>query len=314
MNEILTHSILQSIIICSTIIILCIVAVSAFRIHKVESRKKELKMEDTENSSCLGSYIFLSSIVVLIAVVIFSYAFFSDKKVLDFMSLASALVSIILAVITIIYSFVINSQTAVRIDKLTQTSESLQTSANDAMESAKDMKDAALQVSAASKLYDETAKNLDGNIQRILEAIVEVKRELGTVKDYQTNGESERFKAVSVRQFKKDFISHFNDVNSNVGAVLIYLCSKIKETGQTCKLEELFAEYTIMYNIGYMIALNAIGFTSVEMDIHTREIKSADVVEDIVQGAMQRFDKEKNNDFIKENRQKIDDYFSSEKD
>ena len=42
MEEILTPCILQSIIICCTLIILSVVGVSAYRIHKVEERKKEL--------------------------------------------------------------------------------------------------------------------------------------------------------------------------------------------------------------------------------------------------------------------------------
>ena len=150
MNEILTPCIVHNIIICSTIIILCVVAVSAFRIHKVEERKKKLEMKDIENGSCLGSYIFLSSIVVLIAVLIFSYAFFANKDVLDFMSLASALVSIILAVITIIYSFVVNGQSTKQVDKLISTSENLRTTVRS--------------VGEVTRLYKESANDLQGDV------------------------------------------------------------------------------------------------------------------------------------------------------
>lgn len=315
MNEILTPCILQSIIICSTIIILCVVAVSAFRIHKVENRKKELKMEDTENSSCLGSYIFLSSIVVLIAVVIFSYAFFSDKKVLDFMSLASALVSIILAVITIIYSFVINSQTAGQIDKLTKTSKSLQTASNKAVESANVMKSAAQQVVEASKSYEISAESLEKNIERIIQSIIreEFGRLLGAPTDYETVGDLQSVNNESnsrLNNFKEEVITKFNDGNSNAGAIILYLCSKVQETGVSCDLMSIFPEDTIMYYWGYIIALNAIGFTAIDVDFSTKTIKTANVIKDIKAGALKRIEAEVNNDFITENKQKIDEYFA----
>lgn len=308
MNEILTPCVLQNIIICSTIIILSVVAVSAFKIHKVENRKRELKLENTENGSCLGSYIFLSSIVVLIAVVIFSYAFFSDKKVLDFMSLASALVSIILAVITIIYSFVINSQTSGQVDKLTTASTSLQEATGKSIESIQEMKMAAQQVIKASKTYDSSAQMLDNNIKEILRCIKGISHKVGADTDYETVGELRD--SDELDEFKDVVLSQFNDENSNAGAILIYLCSKVKETEKTCDLRDFFGEDTFMYYFGYIVALNAIGFTAIDIDFTSKTIKAADVVETLIKGAKQRLESESDNKFIKENRQKIDDYFS----
>lgn len=264
MNEILTPCILQSIIICSTIIILCVVAVSAFRIHKVESRKKELKMEDTENSPCLGSYIFLSSIVVLIAVVIFSYAFFSDKKVLDFMSLASALVSIILAVITIIYSFVINSQTAVRIDKLTQTSESLQTSANDAIESAKDMKNAAQQVFNASASYKDTADSLQKNIQTILDTILHVDQTAEKLLMAQGLNNISNSNALA-DTMTPDMVKNFVKLSSQRGNVLMYACIKACDQNKPLLLDSIMEDGTFDYCTGFLIAAKSSGLFNLKI-------------------------------------------------
>lgn len=91
MNQLLTPCIVQTIIICCTIIIIALVILSGYRIHKQQAFSSE-------------GYIFISGILTVLAIAIFSYAFYSNRTVLDFISLASALISIILAIVTIIYS------------------------------------------------------------------------------------------------------------------------------------------------------------------------------------------------------------------
>lgn len=112
MNTILTPCILQTIIICCTIIIIMAIAVSAYRVSKGQQRG-------------WGSYIYYASILSIFAISIFSYCFYGNRNVLDFISLASALISIILAVITIIYSFYGNSQSASQVETLNKAAESV---------------------------------------------------------------------------------------------------------------------------------------------------------------------------------------------
>lgn len=98
-EKLLTPNILQTIIICCTIIIIATIGVSAYRVYQKQSRS-------------WGSYIYYASILTLIGIIVFSNAFYGNRNVLDFVSLASALISIILAVVTILYSFYSNSQSA----------------------------------------------------------------------------------------------------------------------------------------------------------------------------------------------------------
>ena len=72
--------------------------------------------------------------------------FYGNRNVLDFISLASAIISIILAVVTIVYSYFINSRSSSQIEQLNR---------------------AALDVSRATSSYDESAKSLEKNIQII---------------------------------------------------------------------------------------------------------------------------------------------------
>lgn len=299
MNEILTPNILQTIIICCTIVILSIVAVSAYRIKKVQKRS-------------WGSYIFSASILIILAIAIFSFCFCGNRNVLDFISLGSALVSIILAVITIVYSFVINSQTSGQVDKLTTASNNLQEATGKSIESIQEMKTAAQQVIKASNAYDTSARILDKNIEEILRCIRGISHKVGADTDYETVGDLRD--SDELDDFKDVILSGFNDENSNAGAILIYLCSKVKETEKTCDLKDFFGEDTIMYYLGYIIALNAVGFTAIDIEFTSKTIKSADIVEDIIKGAKQRLERESDNKFIKENRQKIDDYFSAKDD
>lgn len=307
MNEILTPCILHNIIICSTIIILSVVAVSAFRIHKVEECQKNNSETGKKSSSCLGMYIFLSSIVVLIAVLIFSYAFYTEKKVLDFISLASALVSIILAVITIIYSFVVNSQTAGQIDKLTKTSKSLQTASTKAVESAEEMKNAAQQVVEASKLYDETAKSLDSNIQKILEKVLGIDRKLGTSDNYEDKGNPN-----SNPKYTNNDYSDFCKRISFVGCMLLYACYKIEETKIELKIGNVFTNDDAMYHLGFAVALKAIGLIYVSIDIDNQTISDAIMPSNLKTYIDERIKDEINddNEYFIEHKKKIDDYFT----
>lgn len=144
MNEILTPSILQTIIICCTIIIAGIIAVSAYRINKQQQRS-------------WASYIFSASILLVLAIVIFSYCFCKDRDVLDFISLASALISIILAIVTIIYSYFTNSRSAGQIDRLNKAAED---------------------VSKATISYGNSAESLKKNIEKILYRIDTVEQKI----------------------------------------------------------------------------------------------------------------------------------------
>lgn len=298
MNEILTPCILQIIIICSTIIILSVVAVSAFRIHKVEECQKNNSETEKRSNSCLGMYIFLSSIVALIAVLIFSYAFYTEKKVLDFISLASALISIILAVITIIYSFVVNGQSTKQVDKLISTSENLQTTVK--------------RVGEVTRLYKESANDLQGDVRILQGKLGLILKRLDTAITYMQGkeGDYEVTKSSLLRDTELNpIIDKFNNSNSNAGVIIIYICSKVQETNMPCNLSKLFSE-DIMYYLGYLIALNAIGFTEANVDFPAKTIKSAKVAEKVLDGVKARFKLEAENEFMIEQKQKIDSYFS----
>lgn len=136
-EKLLTPDILHTIIICCTIIIVALIGVSAYRVYQKQPRG-------------WGSYIYYASLLTLLAIVVFSYEFYGNRNVLDFVSLSSALISIILAVITIIYSFYSNSQSAGQVDTLNKAAES---------------------VKNATLSYSASAESLQENINKIISAV-----------------------------------------------------------------------------------------------------------------------------------------------
>lgn len=304
MNEILTPCILHNIIICSTIIILCVVAVSAFRIHKVEERKKELEMKDIENGSCLGSYIFLSSIVVLIAVVIFSYAFFANKEVLDFMSLASALVSIILAVVTIIYSFVVNGQTAGQIDKLTATSEDLKSAAEEARHTSTKVTEAANSFITATDSYSKSAASLEKNINIILDQLNQVRDAISSVDEYRIED-----KDADNIQHKGNSIDEFCHNCPNAGLMMMYACIKAEKAKKSLSLRKMFDPEMTMYYVGFLSSMQSLGYIEAALDYDKMVLKKINVHKDIKDIIPKLIMKRKDNEFVKNLYEKIDRIF-----
>lgn len=196
-------------------------------------------------------YIFLSSIIVLIAVLIFSYAFYAEKKVLDFISLASALVSIILAIITIIYSFVVNGQTAEQIDELTTT--------------AKKLHNVAKKVDEATDSYKDTASSLEDNLSLIL---VRLDRKIDDTKkmlsDLTNNSEIHpNFE----KEISPKMVENFVQTSSIVGVSAMYACVKSKEYNTPFTLDGIIdgSRYAD-YSSGYLIAARSVGLLDLSID------------------------------------------------
>ena len=82
-----SSGVLLTIIVCCTVIVLGLIGLSAYRI-KCQSKKS------------WASYIFSASVILILSITIFSTCFYNNRNVLDFISLASALISIILPLYT----------------------------------------------------------------------------------------------------------------------------------------------------------------------------------------------------------------------
>lgn len=246
MEKILTPCILQTVIICITIVILGIVSVAAYRISKGQQRS-------------WGSYIFSSSIFLTIAIATFSWCYCDNRNVLDFISLASAIISIILAVVTIVYSYFINSRSSSQIEQLNR---------------------AALDVSRATSSYDESAKSLEKNIQIITNAINRVEEKTDIILN--SNFASKRGQNNNFANFDLDaYIKGYVNLSSPVGIMIMYACVKSKDCDKDLSLNILRSEFDKAYAAGYIISATSAGFITAQIDFNTDVVKCSNYIDKI---------------------------------
>lgn len=247
---ILTPCILQTIIICCTIIIIALIAVSAYRVSKSQQRS-------------WGSYIYYASILFMFAISIFSYYFYGNRNVLDFVSLASALISIILAVITIIYSFYSNSQSASQIETLNKAAES---------------------VRKATTSYAESAESLQENISRIIMTVNRVEEKTDRLLDMTSISGAGSSNGINnhLIDFNLDaYIKGYINMASPVGIMAMYACIKAKDTKKDWNLSLFPNEYNRIYCGGFLISTTSAGFITVDINFNNGNVIVSDYLQNV---------------------------------
>lgn len=245
MKELLTQNILQTIIICSTIVILGLILVSVYRI----------KMQQQKN---WASYIFTASILVLLSITIFALCFYGNRNLLDFISLASALISIILAVITIIYSYFTNSHSSGQIDKLNKAAED---------------------VSKASLSYTLSAESLQDNIQKIINAVSRVEEKTDKLLNNRPDNQSVSYNLKTSDFELPKYIESYINNSSPLGIIAIYACIKSKETEKKWSLNFFESEYNQAYCAAYIISSTSAGLIKSTIDFNTGIVECHDYLE-----------------------------------
>lgn len=270
--------ILQTIIICSTIVAVCLIGVSAYRVYKSQKRS-------------WGSYIFFASVLLILAIAIFSHCFCKDRNVLDFISLASALISIILAIITIIYSYFTNAHNSTQIEKLNKAAED---------------------VSAATATYANSANELQENITRIIESINKVNEKTDEMMAMmllpsETTQSISRIESVSTPQIDNENQIH-NIVPLQI--ILVYICTKAKQHNKNWDLD-LLPPSLREYAAGILVTLNSVSLITIKTDHKTVQV--IDVHKVLVEKVAPLIDqvvKDTSLPNIQEIKQDIDAYFS----
>ncbi|OUN72989.1 hypothetical protein [Barnesiella sp. An55] len=232
MNQLLTPCIVQTIVICCTVIVIALVLLSGYRIKKQQEQSWQ-------------GYIFISSILTILAIIILSYIFYGDRNVLDFVSLASALISIILAIITIIYSFYSNSRSSGQVEK--------------SQEAAEKIREAAEKVQVATKAYSESAGSLQFNIQKILNKIDHVESNTNEIRQNFYNVSDEKV-SQSVSKMER-----FVKQSSKMGTMALYAGILSKDNNKKFRLSVLGQNQNESYCAGYLIATSCINYIEVQL-------------------------------------------------
>lgn len=278
MKNLLTSDILETIIICCTIIVLALISVSIFQICKEKEHR-------------LGPYIFNGSVVVFISTSIFSYLFYGNNQVLDFVSLASAIISIILAVITIVYSFYSNSRSSGQVETLNKAAET---------------------VRQATTGYMDSATTLQDNIQKIIDAVNRVERKTDQILD--TNGSLSSKSNNTFTNFDaKKYIQTYINIASPLGIMALYACIKSSDKNKPFNLDLFDNEPHIAYCGGFLVATVSAGliFADIQFANNTAQVKVSSYAAPIVKESVERWISTtgKSLEFVQSLKDTIDKYF-----
>lgn len=245
-NNILTPCIIQTIIICCTIIIIAAIGVSAYRVYQKQSRS-------------WGSYIYYASILTLLGIVAFSNAFYGNRNVLDFVSLASALISIILAVVTILYSFYSNSQSAGQVETLNNAAKS---------------------VERATLSYSASAESLQENIKKIIDTVNRVEAKTDKIIGMNSGSVQRPDVNNNFEYLDKDFsnfnlnvyVNTFINAASPMGIIAMYACIRSKDCNKVWNLSLFGNEAFQSYCAGFLISITSAGFITLNIDFSNSNV------------------------------------------
>lgn len=189
--------------------------------------------------------------------------FYGNRNVLDFVSLASALISIILAIITIIYSFYSNSQSASQVETLNKAAES---------------------VKRATTSYAESAESLQDNISKIITAVNRVEEKTDRLLDMTSISGAGASSGTNnhLVDFDLDaYIKGYVNLASPIGIMAMYACIKAKDTKREWNLNIFPNEYNRIYCGGFLISTTSAGFITVDVNFSNGNVIVANYLQNV---------------------------------
>lgn len=251
-------------------------------------------LKRAKEDNVIIAYLFLGGVIIVIAIMIFSNIYCTNETILDFASLASAIISIILALVTIIYSFYTNGQSSSQIKKLN--------------EAAKD-------VTRASQDYSKSAKSLHDNINLILESIKHVEDNTKLILDAKENEQSRHAEVQKLDSSSFDmdkYLTSFVITSSNLGLLCLYaaICSKEKEQEFPLTLLQDAGD-NAEYSIGYIVASNSTSIIDVNIDFKNRTALCKHYMDKLKPTVIDCLQMRKKNQFITQRKAEIDAFFAT---
>lgn len=284
-NQYIMETIIIISIICLTLIALAGCVLSYFRIK-------------SKQSTSTISYIFWGSVVLSVSIAIYSHYYYNNEKVLDFFSLASAIISIILAIITIVYSFYTNSRSNGQIEILNK---------------------AAQDVQRASQSYAESADSLEANIVKIISTINRVEAKTDRILIHSLSEGSKATNDIDPNDIHNNFdirkyIQTFVAISSPLGIIAMYACILSHERMMPFHISLLSSDAdNTMYCAGFLIATTGTGIVNSTIDFNTGMITVINYV-DVVKSDIEEWMKSQpQQGSLHDLKEKIDAYFSQQK-
>ena len=258
MNEILTTGVLQTIIICisSLIALYCIASIIKNLWGKKDDRKichleKKNNCETCHEKKHL-LYKLIVVFLVFLLVILFSHKFYANDNVFNFMSFASAIISIILAVLTIIYSYYTNGTTSSSVEKLGEATIKIE--------------ETLIKVNEATQTYKASADKLSENIVSILDSINHVEEQTSRILiEQMENNQKETISGQSFNMNDKD-VSRFVESASQLGTMALYAASLANERNNNFNLNVIWDSNQVWYSAGFIVSTSCFNLLEAEFN------------------------------------------------
>lgn len=231
-----------------------------------------------------------SYVVVILCLIIIGFITFhcfDNRDTFNAVSFCSAIVSIILAVLTIVYSYYLNSRSSGQIETLNN---------------------AAKDVSMATRTYADSASNLHNNISRIIEAVdrIEVKTDK-LVDDSLRSGQNAQN---SINNFDPiEYVRNYVKLSSPVGIMTMYACVLSKQKNKSFTLDIIGDDKRKMYAAGFLISTFVTGIISGNIDFNSFTVTANAFIETAKEAIEEWIEHNAENEATKELKPLIDNYF-----
>jgi len=215
---------------------------------------------------------------------------------LDFVSLASALISIVLAIVTILYSFYSNSQSAGRVETLNK---------------------AAASVEKATVSYSESAESLQENISKIITAVNRVEEKTNKLLDRAPSFTVKGGSGVNNHLENcdlNDYIKAYVNLASPYGVMAIYACIRAKDENKEWNLNLLPNGIIQAYWGGFLVSAISAGFIESNINFDNGNVAVTGYIQSLKEHVLawvDSYDYTKN-DILGNLRKSIDNYFNNQ--
>ncbi len=234
-------------IICATIIVLALIVLSGYRCAR-QAAAKDSKTLDAIIKANRWYYLFIGSLIITIGIFAFSKSYHSNTQVINFLSLASSIVSIILAVVTIIYSFVTNSQTYGNVNELNSAADGLNAQAEE-------MGRISDSIKSATQALDDKIAQMGSSIKQVDSKAEAIMQSLSHRNESQAS-EMPSGNTINVNEF----VSRYLNILSPMGHVALYACVLSKDHNKYFSFDVLGKEdNSSIYSWGIIVASDAAG-------------------------------------------------------
>lgn len=294
MNEIITPCILQTTIICVSLLLalLCITSLI-----------KNLKGAKDNCDNCYRkkhlSYKFVIGILIFLLVILFSHKFYANDNVFNFMSFASAIISIILAVLTIIYTYYTQGTTSSAANKIEKASA--------------EMTKAVISVQKATQAYEGSARSLQQNIGSITASLSNVEEQTNQILIEQMKNNQKKSSSGQTPTMSDENIRKFVDSASNFGIIALYAASLAHERNMDFNFKVIEDGDQVWYSAGFIISTSCFNLLEAVLAYNNGSLSMSvsEFSEKLKEEVKSKVEKKIKNkeDFFITNKKAIDTYF-----